>query len=322
MVMERVVTALVLLVFPFAPLSGTGPDSLWVAAGLTRYLGERLATVEQLTQVSPADPLPLWAERLLAGRTDRQDMLQLARAQQARTLVAGSVERRGEQLLVRADLVNIETGEATELESMQVTLQRFFAAGNELAARIAKKLGVMLTAEEQSRLAAPPTVSLSAFEAEVHLQLASVFLELQYGELAYQEAAAYQRLNPAQARGMYLLGRSAYLLAHFDEAISAFQSFVKASPEEAKGHFDLANAYRAGGKLDEAIQEFLETIRLVPDWSDAHLLLGEVLEQRGDLASSIAAYENYLQKAPDTPQEKPWREKAQAALLGLRKRLR
>ena len=97
---------------------------------------------------------------------------------------------------------------------------------------------------------------------------------------------------------------------------------MKAQPDDADVHLALANALRGQGRLRDAIREYRETTRLRPDHAEAHLLLAQLFELLGDTRDAIAAYEAYLKVAPDAAQERPWRDKAEAALLSLRKRLR
>lgn len=316
--MMPIKTLLLVLFFPFLSLSGNGSDSLWLAAFPAVYMQERLSGTPGM-QPAEFEPVHgLWSDMLIGGGADRQAVLQYCREKAIRKLVTGTVSRTGEQVRLAAEVIDVDSGVSTPLAVQEGRLSELLSLAARMSDAVATELSVLSDLKGKTLR----TEDVRELEAGIHLMLAQLFLGQQNSELAYQEAAAYRQLKPQDPAGAKLVGESAYQLARFEDAAKAYTDLVKFEPGDAAARFALANALRGQGRLPEALRTYRETIGLKPDHAEAHLLLAQLLELLDMTRDAIAAYEAYLKVAPDTAQERPWREKAEAAVLSLRKRLR
>jgi len=58
--------------------------------------------------------------------------------------------------------------------------------------------------------------------------------------------------NPKDAEAWYYLGRAKYNENRFDEAITAFQQYLKLDPKSVRGEDNLGLSYQGLGRTDEA----------------------------------------------------------------------
>lgn len=66
--------------------------------------------------------------------------------------------------------------------------------------------------------------------------------------------------NPDDAEGWYYLGRTKYNENRFDEAIGAFQKYLKFEPKSVKGEDNLGLSYQGLGRSDDAIAAYRTAI--------------------------------------------------------------
>jgi tetratricopeptide (TPR) repeat protein len=68
------------------------------------------------------------------------------------------------------------------------------------------------------------------------------------------------RKNPSDSEGWYYLGRTKYNENRFEEAISAFQQYLKMDPESIKGEDNLGLAYQGLGRTEDATAAYRTAI--------------------------------------------------------------
>lgn len=71
------------------------------------------------------------------------------------------------------------------------------------------------------------------------------------------------------------------------------------------------------GDLEGAIAAYRTAIRLKPDLADAHYNLGVALIRTGRRVEAAREFREYLRLTPATPANRPWIERARAALREL-----
>jgi Tfp pilus assembly protein PilF len=110
------------------------------------------------------------------------------------------------------------------------------------------------------------------------------------------------RANPADAElhddvaVLYLsLGRG-------DAAVTHFQASANLRPASAAAHFNVGTALSVAGRLDDAIRAYREALRLRPDYAAAHNNLGSVLAAQGNGAEAIAHFRSAAQADPGNVQ--------------------
>jgi tetratricopeptide (TPR) repeat protein len=145
-----------------------------------------------------------------------------------------------------------------------------------------------------------------AGEASWALYQAS-FAEGIYGEMAeLQKVAADYPGTPAGRFAAYQAADTLYEDGRYEEAIAAFQEFIKENPR----HFLVPSAMEAIGfcreslgQWNEAIEMYMELMRKRPESPAAarvNYRIGHCYEQLGQKEKAVEAYENTLELLPGT----------------------
>jgi cytochrome c-type biogenesis protein CcmH len=105
---------------------------------------------------------------------------------------------------------------------------------------------------------------------------------------------AKMKLNPENAQGWYMLGRSYMLMQRYDGAIEAYENLFRLQPEEADVMVMLADALsmkqqgKMTGRPEALINKALEK---VPNNTTALWLSGMALEQKGSLQEALVRWQ-------------------------------
>ena len=99
-----------------------------------------------------------------------------------------------------------------------------------------------------------------------------------------------------------------------DEAIAEYRIALQRRPDYALGHFNLGTALATKSLTDEAITEYRTAIRLDPDLVHAYFDLGSLLKDKDQPKEAADAFREYVRRAPNTPANQPWIQKAEAFL--------
>ena len=101
---------------------------------------------------------------------------------------------------------------------------------------------------------------------------------------------------------------------NLDEAIAEYRIALQHRPDYALGHFNLGTALATKSLTDEAITEYRTAIRLNPDLVHAYFDLGSLLKDKDQPKEAADAFREYIRRAPNTPANQPWIQKAEAFL--------
>ena len=142
--------------------------------------------------------------------------------------------------------------------------------------------------------------------------------------------------NPKDAEGWYYLGRTKYNENRFDEAITAFQQYLKLEPQSVRGEDNLGLSYQGLGRTEEAtaayknailwqrdllsqdpgpfvnlgallldenkseqaISYLVQAVAISPHYAFAHEQLGKAYDRLGPLPKAPAALEKAVELAP------------------------
>ena len=97
-------------------------------------------------------------------------------------------------------------------------------------------------------------------------------------------------------------------------AIGEYRMALQFRPNDALTHFNLGTAFSMKDQVDEAIGEYRTAIRLNPDLVQAYFNLGSLLKDKDQTREAVEVFREYVRRAPNTPVNKPWIEKAQTFL--------
>jgi len=110
------------------------------------------------------------------------------------------------------------------------------------------------------------------------------------------------------------LGTALQSKGHVEAAIDEYRTALQYRPDDALTHFNLGTALSTKGQVEEAIHEYRTAIRLNPDLVEAYFDLGSLLMARDQAKEAAEALREYVKRAPNTPANKQWIEKAQTIL--------
>ena len=231
-----------LAVLPLENLSGD-PSQEYFADGMTDALIGNLAKIKGLQIISRTSAMYY--------KGTKKDLKQIAGELKVDAVVEGTVQRSGDHVLIRAQLIRAATDRQLWSESYERDLRDVLALQSEIAQAVVREIQMKITPDEQARLANNVEVSRKGFDD--YLQ------------------------------GSYLLGRREQL----PKAIEYFQSTVKEEPTYAPAYAGLAACYNTLQSIvigalpppearRQAEEAAVKAIQLDSTLAEAHAALGYV----------------------------------------------
>ena len=239
-------------VLPFENLS-SDKDNGYFADGMQDLILTKLADIGGLKVISRTSTLKY------ASHPD--DLKAVGRQLGVATVLEGSVQKAGNQVLVNVQLIDTRSDSHLWAESYQRTLANVFGVEGEVAGRIAKALKAKLSPTEAAALAHLPTQNPAAYNA---------FLKAQYhGRAIWTRSSGYADLFKRADR-------------EFAEAVRLDPSFALAYARWGyvqTNHYVFLTARYMAGKVDpdlltQARAHIDTALRLAPDLPEAHASLG------------------------------------------------
>ena len=292
-------------VLPLDNYSGD-PNQEYFAEGMTDELTADLATISQLRVISRGSAMQFKGK-------DRPATPEIARKLDVDAVVEGSVSRSGDTVRITAQLIDARADKHLWAKSFERSSRDVLALQAELASAIAREIKVQLTPNEQSRLAAAPSVNAEAHDA--YLKGRYFFNRpsdenLQKAIAQFEEAV---RLSPTFALAYSGLS-DAYLWAGYNEGFitaSEAKPKAKATAEKAVelddnsaeshtslGVFKLFYEYDLAG----CEREFRRAFALNPNYAFAHDQFGMALAFQGRFDEAIAEGARAIELDPLSPQ--------------------
>ena len=287
-------------VLPFENLSGDKGNEYFVA-GMQDLILTKLADIGDLKVISRT------STKKYASRPD--DLKTIARQLGVATILEGSVQKAGDQVLINVQLIDANTDGHLWAESYTRDLKNIFGVEGEVAGKVADALKAKLSPDETSAVASIPTRNPQAYT----LYLKAQYAWDQYNDVDRQPAHLLQAtefLNQAIAQDAKFAGAYALLSRVQSRTVaghveSANASFAKAEanarkalalqPDLAEAHFALATALLNQEHYAQALPELQTAARLKPGDSDIAIILAEVQwGTSGDLQQMSAAMDNAL----------------------------
>ena len=264
-------------VLPFENLS-SDKDNAYFADGMQDLILTKLADIGQLKVISRT------STRKYASRPD--DLRTVGRELGVATVLEGSVQKAGNQVLINVQLIDTRSDSHLWAESYQRKLENVFGVEGEVAGRIAEALKARLSPKESAALAQRPTRNADAYNA---------FLKANYyGHTAWNSTGGYAELFQHADRA-------------FAEAVRLDPSFALAYARwgsvELDHYYFLARHYMEGEATPDLIKQaraHIDTaLRLAPDLPEAHVSLGRWYTiGPGDVAGATVQFKRALALDP------------------------
>jgi len=227
------------------PLLGRGGDSKddYLGDGISEEVLNALSKLPGLNVIGRASSFQFRGDSIDAGK--------IGHALHVRNLLAGTVQRAGDDLRITVELIDTATGKRLWSERYDRTFKNLFALEDDISGEVSKALAVRLGAA-----AGPPLVDVATANPHAH------DLYLRAKQLAYLSDEAS-------------LNQSVVL---FNQAIGEDPNYAEAWAGLARTYAFLAEAYRAPIDLMPAMRAAAEkAVTLDPDLADGHVYLGYLL---------------------------------------------
>ena len=292
-------------VLPLDNYSGD-PNQDYFAEGMTDELTANLATISRLRVISRGSVMQFKGK-------DRLPTPEIAGKLNVDAIVEGSVSRSGDKIRITAQLIDARADKHLWAKSFERSSRDVLALQAELASAIAQEVNVQLTASEQSRLTATPSVNPDAHDA--YLKGRYFFnrpsdQNLQKAIAQFEEAV---RLSPTFAPAFSGLS-DAYLWAGYNEgfltasearpkARAAAEKAVALDDNSAESHTSLA-VFKLFYEYDLAgcEREFRRAFALNPNYAFAHDQFGMALAFQGRFQEAIVEGTRAIELDPLSPQ--------------------
>jgi TolB-like protein/DNA-binding winged helix-turn-helix (wHTH) protein/Tfp pilus assembly protein PilF len=281
-----------IMVLPLDNLSGD-PSQEYFADGVTDALIGDLAKLPALQVISRTSSMHY------KGTT--KSLPEIAREIKVDAIVEGSVQRSGDRVVIRAQLIQAATDLHLWVQTYERPMRDVLDVQSEIAQTIARQVQIQMTPADQARLTTPHPVSPKAFDD--YLQ----------GRYLYWNRRTEENLNKAIVHFQNAIKEDpAYALAHVGLAdcynalgvvqIGALppqearrlaqENATKAlalDPSLAEAYTALAYVKHYNWNWTEAEQDFKRAIDLNPSYANAHNFYASFLMSRGRVDESIAA---------------------------------
>jgi tetratricopeptide (TPR) repeat protein len=314
-------------VLPFDNRSGQ-PDLAWIGESFPDTLNQRLTSAGFLTisrddRQYALDHLGFPAD----FRPTRATTIRIAQTLDANYVVIGSYNVSNGRISVQSQVLEVNNLRMSSPIEDSAELPRLFDVQNSLAWKIARQVDPRFNVAQQTFLAAPGQVKLSAFENYIRgitattpqerikrLQLAvqqapsyaAALLALgktQYAQRDYDHAAAtLARLPPADRRALeasFYVGLSRFNSAHYAEAEKAFAFVASRLPLPEVVNNQAVASSRQG---HNATALFQRAVAADPNDPDYHYNLAVSFFRHNDVTGSLREIDQTLKLRPNDPE--------------------
>ena len=234
-------------VLPFENLSDD-KDNAYFADGMQDLILTKLADIGDLKVISRTSTAKY------ASHPD--DLKAIARQLGVATILEGSVQKAGNQVLINVQLVDVQTDNHLWAEAYPRTLDNIFGVEGEVAQKVADALKAKLTPPEAQAVAVVPTRNPQAYDD---------YLRAQHFD------------NEASAKGAWA--------TDLPKAIAAYEKAVAEDPgfalawaglSAARTYADYFNDNRSVDNLRAAEDSARRALALAPNLAEAHVALAQV----------------------------------------------
>ena len=256
-----------IMVLPLDNLSGDASQEYFVD-GVTDALIGDLAKIRDLQVISRTSSMHY--------KGTKKSLPEIAREIKVDAIVEGSVQRSGDRVVIRAQLIHAATDHHLWIATYERPMRDVLDVQSEIAQTIARQIQIQMSPADEARLTTRHPVSPKAFDD--YLQ----------GRYLYWNKRTEENLN---------------------KAISYFQNAIKEDPNYALAHVGLADCYSALGVVQVSALPPLEARRLAeenatnalaldPSLAEAHTALGYVKHYNWNWAAAEQDFKRAIDLNP------------------------
>ena len=292
-------------VLPFENLSGD-KDNAYFADGMQDLILTKLADIGELKVISRTSTMKY------ASHPD--DLKTIAQQLGVATILEGSVQKAGNQVLINVQLIDAKTDEHIWADSYTRTLDNVFGVEGEVAGQIATALKAKLSPAETQSLATTlshdPAANDLFLRAEYFcnkgtmnfdaaLMKQAIALYRQAIAKAPDFALARAKLSYAESGLVYLGGGGEDIQQLNTDARAQAEQALALAPELVEAHLAIGyNALIGRSDYPAALTAFDTALKLRPNDADALSGRGNVLAFQGHYAEALTAFLQALASDP------------------------
>jgi len=286
-------------VLPFENLSGD-PDQEYFSDGITDALINELAKISALRVISRTS--------VMQYKEVKKSLSEIARELNVDAVVEASVLTIGGKVQIRAQLIQVSTEKNLWAQSYEREISDIMVLQSEMARAIAQEIKVILTPQEESRLASARPVNPEAYEAYLkgmfHLYKLSPQdseIALQYFELALEKDPNYALAYAGISQAWSVLQQMGFVPPSeaAPKAKAAVMKALELDSTLAEAHYTLA-AFRTWTEWDweGAETAFRQAIELNPNYPYARAGYSHLLNIMRRPEEAMAQIERALELDP------------------------
>ena len=234
-------------VLPFENLS-SDKDNAYFSDGMQDLILTKLADIGQLKVISRTSTMKY--------ASHPEDLKTIAQQLGVATILEGSVQKAGNQVLINVQLIDARTDNHLWAEAYTRTLDNIFGVEGEVAQKVADALKAKLSPADTARVTAIPTRNPEAYD---------LFLQGRY---------LFQQLQTASARDPIAVGKEATDV--YDRAVAADPQFALAYAQLSylRSYLRWYGVDRSAAVVNGARDAAQRALALQPDLPEAHLAMG------------------------------------------------
>ncbi len=287
---QLAVTSIVVL--PLENLSGD-PAQEYFADGMTDALIGDLAKLGELRVISRTSSMHF--------KGTKKSLPDIAGELKVDAVVEGTVQRSGERVRIRAQLIHVATDRHLWVQTYERDVRDVLDVQSQIAQAIAREVQIKMTPAEQARLTPRRPVHPKAFDdylqgrylywnrrTEENLRKA-----IEHFQSAIREDSTYARAHVGladcyNALGSVQVGALPPMEAR-RRSVEAAAKALEIDPALAEAHSALGHDKHYNWDWAAAEQEFKRAIELNPNYAHAHSFYAGYLMSRGRVEESLAA---------------------------------
>jgi TolB-like protein len=284
-------------VLPFQNLSNDKNNDYFVA-GMQDLILTKLADIGDLKVISRTSTLQYGSHP--------ENLKTVGGQLGVATILEGSVQKQGNQVLVNVQLINARTDSHIWAESYTRTLDNVFGVEGEVAGKIATALNAKLSPAQSTQLAEAPTTNKAAYDLFLHAEYQVNKGVINYDTASYKAAIplyqqaiqhdasfalAYARLSYAESELAWFGGGGGNVKQLVQQARADAEHALQLQPGLAAAQLAIGYSdYYGRGDYAAALQAFSTALKLKPNDADTLAAQGYVERRQGRVDEAIASF--------------------------------